>query len=72
MAEAMGKNNHADIADIARILGKPVTSMSDVRSRLLRKKSLTRQGAEKCGFGSPTSRNTYACQDSSYPFKQMP
>ena len=72
MAEAMGENNHADIADIARILGKPVTSMSDVRSRLLRKEVIDASGRGEVRFRLPYFKEYLRLPDSSYPFKQMP
>ena len=72
MAEAMGENNHADIADIARILGKPVTSMSDVRSRLLRKEVIDASGRGEVRFRLPYFKEYLHLPDSSYPFKQMP
>lgn len=71
MAKAMTDTHQAAISEVAKILGKPVTSLSDVRAKLLLKEVISVPAHGKLSFRLPYFKEYLLLPDSFYPFKQL-
>lgn len=71
MAKVMDDANQAMLNKVAEVLAKPVTSLSDVRAKLLRKEVIAVSAHGKLSFRLPYFKEYLLLPESSYPFKQF-
>ncbi len=71
MAKAMGNSTQAQLHTVAQLLGKPVTSVSDVRARLIIKDVIAVPARGKLSFRLPYFKEYLLHPESNYPFKEM-
>ena len=71
MAVAMENAHHAEVARVAEVLGKPVTSISDTRARLLVKEVIAVPARGVVSFQLPYLKEYLLMPDSKYPYKDL-